>query len=74
MAGNYKRKVIANVRFGPHFYLEIFEENGRTTFNLGATHHGFKVDASDVGKGLENVINCVRENFPELSDDTGMTL
>lgn len=68
------RKVIANVTFGPHYYLEISQENGKVTFNLGATHHGFKVDASDVGKGLETVINCVRKNFPELSDYNGMTL
>ena len=69
-----KRRVIAKVRFGPHYYLEIYQENEKIVFNLGATHHGFKVDASRVGEGLETIIDNVRKNFPNLADDKGMTL
>ena len=54
--------------------MEIYQENERIIFNLGATHHGFKVDASRVGEELETIIHYVRKNFPDLADDKGMTL
>ena len=68
------RRIIAKLTFGPHYYLEIYQENEKIIFNLGATHHGFKVDASRVGEGLETIIQYVRKNFPDLADDKGMTL
>ena len=71
---NNNRRIIAKLTFGPHYYLEIYKENERIIFNLGATHHGFKVDASRVGEGLETIIHYVRKNFPDLADDKGMTL
>lgn len=71
---NNNRRIIAKLTFGPHYYLEIYQESERIIFNLGATHHGFKVDASRVGEGLETIIHYVRKNFPDLADDKGMTL
>ncbi|NMB55101.1 MAG: hypothetical protein GYA15_10415 [Leptolinea sp.] len=58
-----------SVIFGPHYFIEIREKEGRTTFILGATHHGFEVDASDVGVGLEEMIYSIREKYPETAID-----
>lgn len=39
--------------FGPHYFVELHRErDGKVTFVLGATHHGFKADASEVGGEL----------------------
>lgn len=57
------------VVFGPHYFLEINEINGHLEFILGATHHGFKADASEVGKGLEEIIYSIKEKFPEGNID-----
>jgi hypothetical protein len=36
--------------FGPHYFVELhLERSGKVRFVLGATHHGFKADASQVG-------------------------
>lgn len=51
--------------FGPHHFLELRgEPGGEVTFVLGATHHGFRADASEVGGELEAFINEVREAHP----------
>jgi hypothetical protein len=39
------------------------------TIVLGATHHGFKADASEVDGDLERLINEVREEHPEMAVD-----
>lgn len=58
-----------NVLFGPHYFLEIKEVDNRVNVELGVTHHGFKADASEVGKGLEERIWMIKEKFPEASFD-----
>jgi hypothetical protein len=51
--------------FGPHYFMELHREAAnRVTFVLGATHHGFKADASEVNGELEGLINEVREAHP----------
>lgn len=65
-AGNHTS---IKVVFGPHYFLEINDVEGHTEFTLIATHHGFKVDATEVGKGLEEIIYLVKENYPETSID-----
>jgi len=51
--------------FGPHYFVELHrEEANRVTFVLGATHHGFKADASEVNGELEGFIKEVREAHP----------
>jgi hypothetical protein len=57
------------VVFGPHYFLEVNEVNGHLKFLLGVTHHGFEADASEVGKGLEEIIWHIKEKFPETSFD-----
>lgn len=57
------------VLFGPHYFLEINEVDNRIKVELGVTHHGFKADASEVGKGLEEIIWHIKEKFPETSFD-----
>jgi hypothetical protein len=54
------------INFGPHYFVEIEEENGKLMFSLGATHHGFKADASQVGTGLEVIIDEAIEKHPGL--------
>lgn len=49
---------MANTRgrlvFGAHYSVELHREQaGRGTFVLGATRHGFRADASEVGGELE---------------------
>ena len=34
------------VHFGPHYFIELRQVDGRVSLALGATHHGFKADAS----------------------------
>ena len=56
--------------FGPHYFIELHSEGAdAVTFVLGATHHGFKADASAVGGQLESFINEVREAHPESAVD-----
>ncbi len=55
--------------FGPHYFLEVNEVDNRVKFMLGVTHHGFTADASEVGKGLEEMIWMIKEKFPEASFD-----
>jgi hypothetical protein len=51
--------------FGPHYYVELRRESdGKVTFILGATHHGFGADASEVGGELEDIINEIRRAHP----------
>lgn len=56
--------------FGPHYFVELHnEKNGKVTFVLGATHHGFKADASEVGGELEKIISEVRSAHPKNGVD-----
>jgi hypothetical protein len=65
--GNYAR---VRVVFGPHYYVELHSDKAdRVTFVLGATHHGFKADASMVGGELERIINELREAHPDNAVD-----
>jgi hypothetical protein len=51
--------------FGPHFFVELHRErDGKVTFVLGATHHGFKADASEIGGELVDLINEIRRAHP----------
>jgi hypothetical protein len=55
----------ARVRFGPHHFVEITRSpDGRVTFELGYTHHGFRVDASEVPSELERIIEEVTSRAP----------
>ena len=56
------------VVFGPHHFMEIRpkEEGGVEAF-FGTTHHGFRADASVVNSQLEDIINEVKEDHPDLS-------
>jgi len=60
--GNYK---MIKIVFGPHYFLEINTEKEKINFLLGATHHGFKADASNIGGELEKFIYEIRDNHPE---------
>jgi len=51
------------VVFGPHHFVEIYPDDGRVMFRLGATHHGICLDASDVDGDLENVIDNLRQSL-----------
>jgi len=57
------------VNFGPHYFVDIFEKDGKATFVLGATHHGFMVDASEVNGELEKIIYEVRGAHPDKTVD-----
>jgi hypothetical protein len=51
--------------FGPHYFLELHSgDDDAVTFVLGATHHGFKADASEVNGELERIIEQVRLSHP----------
>lgn len=62
-----KSGTITNVRivFGPNYFVELHRKpKGKVEFVLGATHHGFHADASEVDGELENFINEVRTTHP----------
>lgn len=61
-SGNYKS---VHLVFGPHYFVDLSVEKGMITFVLGATHHGFKADASKVGGELERFIYEIRDKHPE---------
>ncbi len=66
--------------FGPHYFVELHREsNGKVTFVLGATHHGFKAEASLVALALiraadgrpdlvlqDTVINLLANVYPVM--------
>ena len=64
--GSYRQ---VSVVFGPHYYVEIFQEDGKVKFALGATHHGFQADASEVGGELEQFIEEIRRAHPGNDTD-----
>jgi len=57
------------IKFGPHFYVNIDSMTDKIIFNMGATHHGFTVDATKVDGELEKVINLVRKELPNKLQD-----
>lgn len=57
------------VVFGPHYFVELRQEGDGVTFYLGATHHGFKADASQLGGELEMYVNEIRMAHPESTVD-----
>lgn len=67
-----KDGTIKDVRlvFGPHYFVELYRrDNDEVEFSLGATHHGFRADASQVNGELEKIINEIRERHPDKSID-----
>jgi hypothetical protein len=62
----------SNVRivFGPHYFVNLrLNEKEEVIFGLGATHHGFKADASEVGGELETFIYEIRDAHPQNKFD-----
>lgn len=60
--GEYSR---VRIVFGPHYFFELHREGeGSVMAVLGATHHGFKADASTFVGELESIINDIREEHP----------
>lgn len=57
------------VVFGPHYFVEIHRIDDGATFVLGATHHGFKADASALDGELKRIIYEVREAHPQNEID-----
>jgi len=64
--GEYKK---VSLVFGPHYFFELQENEGKISVRLGATHHGFQADASEVGGELDGIISAIRENYPENQTD-----
>ena len=40
---------MVQLTFGPHYFVELVAEGDGVSLYLGATHHGIKADASEVG-------------------------
>ena len=56
--------------FGPHYFVEVRQRGqGKVEFVLGATHHGFRVDASEVSGELEKLIEDIRGRYPDKTVD-----
>jgi hypothetical protein len=51
--------------FGPHHFLELIDENGKVSLAIGATHHGFRADASEVNSELEKLCEEIRQRHPD---------
>ena len=65
--GNYTH---VRLVFGPHYFVELHRGSGdAVTFVLGATHHGFKADASEVSGELEQIIQEIRQRHPDTVVD-----
>jgi hypothetical protein len=59
----------ARIRFGPHFLVQVRDEAGRVSFELVATHHGFRADASELDGELERLTEEIRRFHPDLAVD-----
>ena len=62
---NNNKKI--RIEFGPHYFIEISENNGNVEFVVGATHHGVKADASKAGGELDKMINTLSEEYKKNS-------
>ena len=51
--------------FGPHHFLEVSSADERVKLKLGATHHGFEIDGTDIGGDLEELIWDIRSSQKE---------
>lgn len=51
--------------FGPHYFVDVHIEDGKPVLALGATHHGFEADASEVGGELEQFVDEVKKRHPD---------
>jgi hypothetical protein len=61
--------VAVRIRFGPHHLVEVRKAGGTTSFLVVSTHYGFRVDASEVGGELDQVIGEIRERHPDPAVD-----
>lgn len=52
------------ITFGPHHFLELRADADKVSFAVGATHHGFRADASSVPSELEKLCEEIRRNYP----------
>lgn len=55
--------------FGPHYYVILTLKGKRVEFKMGATHHGFTMDASSVGGELDRLIDEIRKIHPDKIHD-----
>lgn len=61
---------VVRATFGPHYFVKLtLNMDDTVTLTLGATHHGFHADASQVNGELETLINEIRERHPNLQVD-----
>jgi hypothetical protein len=51
--------------FGPHYFVGVEIEDGKVNYYMGATHHGFKADASQVNGELEQFIDELKARHPD---------
>ena len=56
------------VRLAPH-HLVVITGGAKPTVSMACTHHGFVAEAFELNGQLEQVINHVRNRFPELRVD-----
>ena len=55
--------VHVGVVFGPHHFLDVrIDPDGKVKFSMGATHHGFEADATEIDSELYHVIEELRRN------------
>jgi hypothetical protein len=56
--------------FGPHYFVEVtVDADEKVSFTVGATHHGFRADASKVSGELETFIEEIRRAHRENKVD-----
>jgi hypothetical protein len=62
-----KQGGIESVRFafGPHYFVQVMRKKGRLELCLGATHHGFRSDASEVNGELERFVEEIKRAHPD---------
>ena len=56
------------IQLAPH-HLVIITGGPKPTIGLSYTHHGFVAEAFELNGQLEQVINLVRQHFPNLRVD-----
>jgi hypothetical protein len=53
--------------FGPHHFVQVLVKDGRVQCTIGAADHGIRADASEADSELDEMIDELRDAFPEAA-------
>ena len=64
-----ERATEVDIWFGPHHRITVRQIESRVEVDLITTHHGVRLDASELNGALEQAIEVLRREFPDATVD-----